>query len=173
MMLGQAVFQSAKSGSHQPHFAPRAIPKQTMMTPNQVQVSVLMATCRRAELLGQTLEAMTHLATSGFHWELLVVDNPGDEAVRKVCESFTGRLPLRYLVCSTRGQNSARNLGLNHASGELIVLSDDDIVPDENWLREMFEGSQRWPDEVLFGGRILPRWPGQLPDFELDANSER
>jgi hypothetical protein len=35
----------------------------------RVQVSVLLATCHRAELLGQTLAAMARLSTAGLTWE--------------------------------------------------------------------------------------------------------
>jgi hypothetical protein len=138
-----------------------------------VDVSVLLATCRRAESLSQTLAAMTGMSTAGMAWELLVVDNAGEDATREVCESFSDRLPLRYLVCTTPGQNAARNHGLKEVSGELVVLADDDVLPQEGWLQEMHQGAKRWPDQVLFGGRVLPRWPGETPDFEIDPGIER
>jgi glycosyltransferase involved in cell wall biosynthesis len=138
---------------------------------SMLQVSVLLATFRRSDLLSQTLGAMAQMSTAGIAWELLVVDNGGDDATRRVCESFTGRLPLRYLVWTRPGQNAARNHGLKEVSGELVLLSDDDMLPEEGWLREMHQGAERWPEQVLFGGRILPNWPGPAPEvaFEPDV----
>jgi glycosyltransferase involved in cell wall biosynthesis len=138
-----------------------------------VDVSVLLATFRRSESLRQTLAAMTELSTAGMGWELLIVDNAGDESTRKVCESFVGRLPLRYSVCTRPGQNAARNHGLKEVQGELVVLADDDVLPQEGWLEEMHQGAQRWPEQVLFGGRVLPKWPGEKPDFEIEPSMGR
>jgi len=98
------------------------------------------------------------------------VDNEGETTTREVCESFADRLPLRYLVCRTPGQNAARNYGLGAVRGELVVLSDDDMLPDADWLRELYQGAKRWPEHVLFGGRSLPNWPGKVPDFEIDED---
>jgi len=112
-----------------------------------MQVSVLLATRRRAELLGQTLAAMAHMSTVDLAWELVVVDNEGETTTREVCESFADRLPLRYLVCRTPGQNAARNYGLGAVRGGLVVLSDDDMLPDADWLRELYQGAKRWPEQ--------------------------
>src|SRR5260370_38653482 len=114
-----------------------------------MDVSVLLATCRRAESLSQTLSAMTGMSTAGMAWELLVVDNAGEEATRKVCQSFSDRLPVRYLVCTTPGQNAARNHGLKEGTGQLVVLADDDVLPQEGWLKGVQQGAQRWADRVL------------------------
>jgi glycosyltransferase involved in cell wall biosynthesis len=103
----------------------------------------------------------------------VVVDNAGEEETQKVCEGFSGQLPLRYVVCTRPGQNSARNRGLKEVKGELVLLADDDMLPQEDWLVEMYQGAQRWPEQVLFGGRVFPQWPGKTPDFELDPSMGR
>jgi glycosyltransferase involved in cell wall biosynthesis len=139
----------------------------------EMHVSILLGTYRRAELLSQTLAAMSRLSTADLAWELIVVDNATEAATRKVCQSFSDRLPLRYVVCTRPGQNAARNRGLKEVSGELVLLADDDMSPEESWLREMYQGAQRWPEQVLFGGRILPRWPGRAPDFEIEPGIGR
>lgn len=137
------------------------------------QITVLLATCRRAAILRQTLEAMARMAVADLTWELLVVDNAGEEATHDLCQSFHNRLPLRYLVCTTPGKNAALNHGLREAAGELIVFTDDDVLPEERWLQEMWHGANRWPDSVLFGGRVLPNWPGKPPSFALNPAWDR
>ena len=101
-----------------------------------MQVSVLLATYRRPESLAQTLTAMARMATADLAWELIVVDSAREEATRRVCQSFSSRLPLRYFLSSRPGQNAARNRGLKEVTGDLVVLSDDDVLPDRAWLRE-------------------------------------
>jgi glycosyltransferase involved in cell wall biosynthesis len=138
-----------------------------------VDISVLMATYRRANLLGRTLAAMAELDAVGIAWELVVVDNAGDAATEKTCQLFSGRLPLRYLVCTTRGKNAALNRGLPTLRGNLVVLTDDDVLPDANWLQQMVGGAARWPGYALFGGRVLPEWPAEPPPFDLDPDFGR
>lgn len=130
-------------------------------------VSVLLATHRRSHILEETLQAMSRLDTAGVTWELIVVDNAGDDATRQACQKFAATLPLSYLVCTEPGKNAALNYGLAHLQGELVVLTDDDVLPAPQWLRETWAGACRWPDHVLFGGRVLPRWPGKSPAFDL------
>jgi glycosyltransferase involved in cell wall biosynthesis len=108
---------------------------------------------------------MEQLDTGGIKWEVLIVDNAGEEATRQVCLTQANRLPLRYLVHTRPGKSAALNRGLREVAGELILPVDDDILPNSTWLREMWEGARRWPDHVVFGGRVLPQWPSDPPDF--------
>jgi glycosyltransferase involved in cell wall biosynthesis len=110
-------------------------------------------------MLAQTLGAVAEVRTSGFDWQLIVVDNAGDPETRRVAESFGGRLPLTFLVETQPGKNSALNTALAHAKGDLVVCTDDDVIPRPDWLEQLFDGVRRWPAADFFGGRILPRLP--------------
>jgi glycosyltransferase involved in cell wall biosynthesis len=113
------------------------------------------------------------METGGLDWELLIVDNAGDEKSREICHAFKSRLPLQYLVCRTPGKNAALNHGLGAVRGDFVVLTDDDVLPDGAWLQALVQGARRWPEQVLFGGRILPEWPGREPAFELESSFGR
>jgi GT2 family glycosyltransferase len=110
-----------------------------------------------------------------FDWQLIVVDNAGDDSTQRTCKEYQSQLPLLYMVCAQPGKNAALNQGLQHATGELIVFTDDDVLPDANWLAAMREGASRWPNHVLFGGRVLPHWPSEPPDFVMQfaSNAEQ
>jgi len=128
-------------------------------------ITVLMTTYRRANVLARTFASMEQLAARAIDWQLLVIDNADDAATGDVCERFQDRLPLAYLVCTRPGKNAALNFGLSHVTGKLIAFTDDDVLPARNWLTAMYEGAARWPNHVLFGGRVLPDWPEEPPDF--------
>ncbi len=137
------------------------------------QVSILLATFRRSDILAQSLTAMASMDAQKLDWEVIVVDNAGEEATRQVCQSFQDRLPLRYLVCTKPGKSAALNQGLREVDGELIVLTDDDVLPEAGWLRAMWQGTSRWPNHVLFGGRVLPHWPAEPPAYALNPSWDR
>lgn len=125
-----------------------------------MHISVLLSTLKRPSLLEQTLKGFSSLETSAIDWELLVVDNADDEETREIVRQYSGRMPVKYLLEPRRGKNHALNHALEHAQGELFVFTDDDVLPERDWLTEMWEGSKRWPDNHVFGGRVLPRFPG-------------
>jgi GT2 family glycosyltransferase len=125
-----------------------------------LDLSVIVTTFRRAELLADTLASFEKLHVDGLHWRVLVVDNSGGDArTRAVVERFAARLPLRLLLEPARGMNRARNRAIDQSHGSLVVFTDDDVAPRPDWLTELRQGVERWPNAQVFGGRVLPCWP--------------
>jgi GT2 family glycosyltransferase len=130
-----------------------------------MRLSVIIATRRRPQFLADTLRSLAGADTAGLDWELLVVDNGGDpDANRGVVHDASQTLPVRLLCEASRGKNHAINRALTETSGSLVVFTDDDVIVDRQWLRELQDGAARWPNATMFGGRVRPRWPdGELP----------
>lgn len=129
-----------------------------------IDISVILATYKRPTLLSQTLESLCHVRTQGLKWEVIIVDNADDPKTRQVISGFHDRLPVSCLVEVRGGKNNALNKAVEIARGDLFVFTDDDIIADPQWLMEVWEGSRRWPDIAIFGGRIVPLFPpGRVP----------
>jgi len=124
-----------------------------------MDVSIIFATYKRPEILSRTLESFCNLRAKGVEWEVIVVDNAEDPATRDVVREYEKHLPIKFLVETTPGKNNALNRAIPEAQGELFIFTDDDVIADTNWLIEMWDGAKRWPNHILFGGRILPKWP--------------
>lgn len=133
-------------------------------------ISVLIATYRRPDILSLTLDSFRSLRVDGLHWEILVIDNAGDEDTRKIIHGYQNILPVKYFVEPKRGKNNALNHALPLACGKILVFTDDDIIADPNWLMEIWEGTQRWPEHVIFGGKILPKFPVQPHNIPTDSS---
>lgn len=121
-----------------------------------VDISVLFATYRRADILEKTLEAFTCVIADTVRWHLVVVDNADDAASQEILRKFEARLPLTWLVESRAGKNRALNAALPLLRGDILVFTDDDVLPDNRWLEELLSATKRWPDHAIFGGRIVP-----------------
>ncbi len=137
-----------------------------------MKISVIFATYNRNELLTQTLQGLAEMDKTWLDWEVILVDNAGNDETARIAASFSASLPLIFLVETAPGKNNALNTALNHATGDLFIFTDDDIIPDPAWAKSLVDAADRWKDSDLFGGRILPRYPAGLtvppvndPDF--------
>lgn len=126
---------------------------------NRVEVSILFATYKRGEILRTTLDSLTRLSPCQFSYEIIVIDNACESQAEQLVNSYRGLLPIHYLQEPSPGKNSALITGLAQATGDILIFTDDDIIAEPEWLRELVTGIRRMPDYDLFGGRILPHLP--------------
>ncbi len=121
----------------------------------------------RPALLARTLDGFAALRTDGLAHEIVVVDNGREPETGGLVDRARAALPIRRLVEPAPGKNRALNRALPELRGALVVLTDDDVIADPDWLVELVEGGRRWPDHRVFGGRVLPLWPaGGGPPYQ-------
>lgn len=133
-----------------------------------MDASVIVATRNRSRFLGALLDALAGQALpAGTSWELLVVDNGSSDDTAHVLaqEIDRGRLPLLALSEPTPGKSRALNLAMARARGDLWVFTDDDVLPEPEWLGAYIDAARRHPNIDGFAGRVLPKWLGELPEW--------
>ena len=132
------------------------------------RVSVLICTFNRARLLRQTLMALQAAhQPAGCRVETIVVDNASqDNTMAVVAECARDRrLPIVYLREAQQGKSFALNRGLAHADGDVVALTDDDVLPSPDWL-DRIVAAFRARDLSFVFGKVAPLW-GVLPPPEL------
>jgi glycosyltransferase involved in cell wall biosynthesis len=130
-------------------------------------VSVLICTYNRESFLGETLAALSDLRQPDCDVEIVVVDNNSTDLTRQVIEDAAGRspVPIEYVFEPRQGKSFALNTGLSRARGDIIALTDDDVLPGPQWLDGIVSAFRR-ADVTFVSGKVLPRW-GCLPPAEL------
>jgi glycosyltransferase involved in cell wall biosynthesis len=129
-----------------------------------VELTILMPTRNRANVLRTTLEAMCRVRRDGLSVELVVVDNGSTDGTADVLREFESRLPLKALREPTAGKCRALNRALHELElGDIVVFTDDDVTPDESWLEAIVSVCERWPKHSVFGGRVDVEWPSGVP----------
>lgn len=129
-------------------------------------LTVLMATFNGAGTLPRVLDAYTRLQTPAGGWQLVVADNASTDDTPAVLASHVARLPMVVQRNEDRGKNIALNLALPLCEGDLVVLTDDDAVPQSDWLCELGAAAAAQPEFDTFGGLIVPLWPNdQCPEW--------
>src|SRR5215470_15003779 len=72
--------------------------------------------------------------------EILFVDDGSTDSSRRILEATAGEKPgLKYFYQTNQGSASARNFGWKNSSNEICVFTDDDCVPEQNWLEELLK----------------------------------
>src|SRR5689334_13990131 len=99
-----------------------------------VQMTVLLATRNGEHVLPRTLDGYRRAAAPSLDWELVVVDNGSTDRTPEILKSFEAMLPLRVLQQSISGKNRSLNAGIQAVEGSLLVLTDDDAIPQSSFL---------------------------------------
>jgi len=95
--------------------------------------SVIVPNLNGAAVIGRCLEHL--LAQTYSRIEIVVVDDGSTDESASIAAAFAARADLTVVrQPTTRGLAAARNLGLQHAHGEVIAYLDTDGYPDPNWL---------------------------------------
>jgi GT2 family glycosyltransferase len=142
-----------------------------------LQVSVVVPTYRRPDLLARCLAALAAQRLDRAWFEVLVADDADREATRRQVEEFAANsgLLLRYLpVRGAHGPAAARNVGWRAARAPLIAFTDDDTVPDPDWLAA---GSRAFAEDSELAaatGQLAVPLPPAPTDYEKnEAGLER
>jgi len=103
------------------------------MTPS---VSIVINTLNRINYLPAALEAISRLRYERF--EVIVVDGPSTDGTEEYLRKHWGqRIKLRK--CPVANLSISRNIGISAASGDIVAFTDDDGVPEPDWLSELVE----------------------------------
>jgi glycosyltransferase involved in cell wall biosynthesis len=111
------------------------------MTP---QVSVVVPTCGRPALLARCLQALESQSLPRDQYEVIVCEDRRRD-----------------------GPATARNQGWRRARAPIVAFTDDDCIPDREWLRRGLEALAGGVDAVC--GRIVMPLSGEPTDYERDA----
>jgi glycosyltransferase involved in cell wall biosynthesis len=133
-------------------------------------ITVIVATRDRAQLLEATLNALCRQVSPGCPFEILVVDNGSIDNTAEVVASFGERssIPVAYLTESKPGKSHALNTAVAHARGDLLVFTDDDILPSPGWLAAFTRAFAETGADYA-AGRILPLWEAPPPRWLTPA----
>jgi glycosyltransferase involved in cell wall biosynthesis len=97
-------------------------------------VSVIIPTFRRAPFLKYALEALRKQTYR--HFEVVVAVKPGGDETEKLLTTYRNWLPIKILFQREGYVSNAYNIALREAKGDIIVIMDDDSVPNEDWLQQ-------------------------------------
>lgn len=130
---------------------------------NPVDISVVVCTYNRAEMLRTALASLFDLHTGGqFTYEVLVIDNNSSDNTPAViaAAASASQAPLRGIRETRQGISPARNRGVRESLGRWVAFFDDDQLADHRWLFELFEFARQRSLRCVGGAVRLKRPEG-------------
>ncbi|MEQ8187482.1 MAG: glycosyltransferase family A protein [Candidatus Eremiobacterota bacterium] len=104
-----------------------------------MDISIIICTYNRANLLKFTLEALLRQSLPPEKFEVIIVDDSSVDDTFNVYSKFKIKFSnVTYLYNSFNiGLPLSRNRGIEVAAGEHVLFTDDDCIPSEKWVETM------------------------------------
>jgi glycosyltransferase involved in cell wall biosynthesis len=138
-----------------------------------IEVSVVVPTFKRRQLLDRCLAALVAQTFDPSAYEIVIADDAANETTRRQVEDWRNRCPqtgpaVHYLpVRDSHGPAAARNAGWRFARGRVIAFTDDDCIPEPEWLTA---GTRAIRDGATgVSGRVVVPLPEDPTDYERNA----
>jgi glycosyltransferase involved in cell wall biosynthesis len=115
-----------------------------------MNISVVVPTYNRRNLLQLGLHALARQHTTGFSYEVLVCDDGSNDGTQQMCLDMAKDypVPLRLLeLPHVGGPSASRNEGTLAAHAPIVVYMDDDVVPDDDLVLRHYEFHHKYSDE--------------------------
>lgn len=134
-------------------------------------ISVIIPTYQREGVLLDSIQTL--LKQDYPHFEILVIDQTQDHHPETIAalESLEQNRNIQWLKVDWASLPRARNYGIRHAQGEIIIFIDDDVQVPSQFLRHHLANYQRDRTIGAVAGRVFDRM--KLADSQRIYNSEQ
>ena len=103
-------------------------------TINGPRFSVVVPAYQAEQTIGRCLEALAHQTVSRGCYEILVVDDGSTDGTAARVQAHSN---VRLLTQNHKGPAAARNAGVEHSQGEIVLFTDADCEPLPDWIERM------------------------------------
>jgi glycosyltransferase involved in cell wall biosynthesis len=103
-----------------------------------MELSVIIPTYNNREVLRETIRALRDQTLDPGLYEIVVVDDGSTDGTAEMVAALSRAqgAAVRYVTQANRGRSAARNLGVQAASGRIVVFLDSDLWATKTLLAE-------------------------------------
>jgi len=104
---------------------------------HQFTVSIIIPFLNAGKTLSKCIDALRSQTLKPS--EIILVDNNSSDESPSIAKAAVYRQPatFKYVLEKRKGPSFARNKGVKHAKGEILVFTDADCIPHSNWLTNL------------------------------------
>ena len=134
-------------------------------------IGVCICTYKRPRMLAPLLEKLERQKTEGmFHFSLHVVDNDPMKSAEDPVAAFARRSEIPVTYDNETVQNIAltRNRAVSAAEGNILAFLDDDELPVDDWLLQLYLSWRRSGAAGILGP-VRPSFPPEAPAWLIKS----
>lgn len=124
-------------------------------------LSVVLPTYNRQSRLRRVLAALERQTYPLDAFEVIVVSDGSTDETNDYLSNIHTPLQLKAILQPNAGPAAARNNGVRHANGEIILFLDDDVIPTDALVAEHANVHTSQLGVVVLGPMLSP------PDFQM------
>lgn len=122
-----------------------------MSESGQIELSVLIASHNRRELLRRCLDSLATQTQDPATFEVIVADDGSGDGTAEMVESLDAPFPLRVLRLEKAGKSAAVNAAIELAEGAACLLLDDDVIASPQLVAEHLAAHEKEPKTIGIG----------------------
>lgn len=122
-----------------------------------MKVSIIIATKNRPGNIAPCIRSIAKNTYRSF--EIIVVDQSEDDSTKiqfQHVRSQYQNIRTLYIHQKKRGISNARNTGIQKASGNIVIFTDDDCIVKNSWIQEIVQSFHSHPQIQGVYGKTLP-----------------
>ncbi|MFA6994955.1 MAG: glycosyltransferase [Patescibacteria group bacterium] len=118
-----------------------------------MDLSIIIVNYRNKSKLINCLESLRAAPLNGYNSEIIVVDNNSGDDLSSLARDYKN---IKLIVSSRNlGMGGGNNLGINEASGEVILILNPDTIISGAAIKILFDYLQEHPEAGLVGPKLL------------------
>ena len=121
------------------------------MNSSPLQLSVVIASHNRRELLRRCLESLAAQTAGPASFEVVVAADGCEDGTAAMAEAFSAPYRLRVLELDKLGHAAAQNAALELVEAPLCLLLDDDVIASPELVCSHIEGHREHPGAIGIG----------------------
>ena len=120
-----------------------------------MDASIILATYNRKALLGTCLRCLNAQDYPANQFEVIIVDDGSGDGSLELAQTWTAPYAVKVISAGHRGIGPARNLGVSEASGDIVIIIDDDAFTPPWFVAEHVRSHREAPGPVYVAGPAL------------------
>lgn len=128
-------------------------------------ISVIIPTYNRKKMLGITIDSFINQTYPKNKYEIIIINNNSTDMTQDIIDTYLKYDNIRTFFESRQGVHYARNSAAKIARGEYLYYTDDDMIADENLLKELIQVFIDDPKIASATGKVLPKWEIEPPQW--------
>lgn len=129
-------------------------------------ISVIVCTHNRQELLSKCLLSLNEQKYPGNKLEIVIIDNNSTDNTKIIVQEYTkkAKFACKYVFEPRIGLSQAKNTGIRNSKGRIVAFIDDDAEASQNWVKNLvncFSREEIW----AVGGQVKPKFEISSPKW--------